>query len=69
VLTEPILDCARLYFNSLEVCISYVPNLRERFMFDFICLQEMSENGVNLDHEYIEIFPYNGVKTADQGGC
>jgi hypothetical protein len=29
-------------------------------------LQEISENGVNLDHEYIEIFPYNGVKTADE---
>jgi len=37
-------------------------------MFNFIYWQETSENGVNLDHEYIEIrvFPYNGVKTADQ---
>lgn len=64
--TEPILDCARLYCNSLEVCISYVPNGREIYIFSFICLQETSENGVNLHHEYIEIFPYNGVKTADQ---
>jgi hypothetical protein len=66
VFTEPILECARLYFNSLEVCISHVPNRREIFVFNFIRLQETSENGVNLDYKYIEIFPYNGVKTADQ---
>lgn len=66
MLIEPVLECTRLYFYSLEVSVSYIPNLRESFIFTFICLRAISENEVNSYHEYIEIFPYNEVKTDDQ---
>ena len=37
-----------------------------KFIFNFIFLQDISENGVNVDLEYIEMFPCSEVKTVDK---